>query len=60
LGDVVSDVVIYLADLPDVLSALRLEMSKLLLEAAMDEDRKIADRLREIALAFEIGDTSGG
>lgn len=46
---------ISIADIPEVLHALRCELANLLREAAMDEDPRVARRLREIAAVFEAG-----
>ena len=46
---------IRLEDMPEVLSDLRREMARILREVADDEEARVADRLRAIATAFEIG-----
>ncbi|MFI5223865.1 MAG: hypothetical protein ACHQX3_06415 [Nitrospirales bacterium] len=47
--------IVDLGKMPIVLAAMRRQMAEMLREVAMDEDERTAERLREIAMAFEIG-----
>ena len=46
---------LHVADMPEVQADLRLEMARILRDVADDEEARVADRLRAIATAFEIG-----
>lgn len=48
---------ISITDIPEALSAMRLELARILRNAAADEAPTIARRLRQIAAAFEAGVT---
>jgi hypothetical protein len=50
-----SSIVINVRQVPEVLFELRVELAKLLREAAQDELPAVAMRLKEIASAFEVG-----
>ncbi len=44
-----------IADMPEIQADLRREMARILRDVADDEEARVADRLRAIATAFEIG-----
>lgn len=46
---------LHLADLPETLAALRLEMARLLRQAALDEPPVVASFAERVAAAFEAG-----
>lgn len=46
--------------MPEALAAMRAEIARLVREVALDEDPRVAARLRELADAFECGQAPGG
>jgi hypothetical protein len=50
---------ISVTDMPQVIAGMRCELSRLLREVASDEEPRVAERLMEIAAAFEAGISPG-